>query len=90
MSARTAAERLVGHDVAHIESVPIMELFPDGDTWEGVVEVFGASDSPDLRIFLWCVMGDKGPEWIGTLGNPEITTAKDAVRSWLASHPRGS
>ena len=51
---RDVIKRLHGVESAHLESVPIKEVFQGKTVWEGIVEVFDLKGHPEThRAYAW-------------------------------------
>lgn len=89
---RDVIRRLHKAEAAHIESVPVKEMFQGKTVWEGVVEVFELHGHPKAtRVYAWAHDTDD-PErprrHVTVLHSHPITSARDAVRAAIVQEFR--
>jgi hypothetical protein len=78
-----------GVNAAHVESVPVKEVFQGKTAWDGTVEVFTITGHPKAkRCYAW---GFKdGEEWAITsvLEIPPVVSPQTAVKVAIAAYAR--
>ncbi len=78
-----------GAQAAHVESVPVKEVFQGKTAWDGTVEVFTITGHPKAkRCYAW---GYKdGEEWAITsvLEIPPVVSPQTAVKVAIAAYAR--
>jgi hypothetical protein len=81
-SLRAAFKKLHGCDVAHVETVPVIERFHGKTVWEGEVEVFDLIGHPKaIRGYAWAYDKAKGSETIAVLELPPVISPRTAVKA---------
>lgn len=89
---REVIRRLHGADAAHVESVPVKEVFNGKTVWEGVVEVFELHGHPTAtRVYAWAHDTDN-PEaprrHVTVLHSHPIESARQAVQAAIVQELR--
>lgn len=80
-----------GLKAAHLETVPVKEVFRGETAWEGDVEVFAVSGHAKAKqCFAWGVRrdDDKGWDVTAVLGIPPVTTPQTAVKAAIVAYAR--
>ena len=88
---RDVIKRLHGVESAHLESVPIKEVFQGKTVWEGIVEVFELKNHPNAeRVYAWAYETDnpKKPKHVTVLHMGPITSPLLAVRAAIVQEFR--
>lgn len=88
---RKAIKAVHGCDGAHVETVPVQEVFRGEVAWQGDVEVFAVSGHPKAQqCFAWGVRrdDDKGWDVTAVLAIPPVVTPQLAVRAAIVAHAR--
>jgi hypothetical protein len=71
---------------SHFASIPVMEMFGDKVTWEGVVEGFDLKGHPKTkRAYGWTYKGETEDQFVIVLEIPPVDSAQTAVRAAIAS-----
>jgi hypothetical protein len=82
---RDVIRRMHGVEAAHVESVPVKEMFRGETVWEGIVEVFDLVGHPIAsRVYAWGHDTDdpKNPRrHVTVLHSHPIKSAEDAVKA---------
>ena len=82
---RDVIRRLHGADAAHVESVPVKEVFQGKMVWEGIVEVFDLANHPTAhRVYAWAHQTDdpqKPVRHVTVLHLHPVKSAQDAVKA---------
>ena len=82
---RDVIRRLHGADAAHVESVPVKEVFQGKTVWEGIVEVFDLANHPTAhRVYAWAHQTDdpqKPVRHVTVLHLHPVKSAQDAVKA---------
>jgi hypothetical protein len=90
---RDVIKRLHGVESAHLESVPIKEVFQGKTVWEGIVEVFDLKGHPKAtRAYAWAYETDnpKKPKHVTVLHMGPITSPLLAVRAAIVQEFRNA
>ena len=81
-----------GTEAAHVESVPVKEMFQGQTVWDGIVEVFDLVGHPTaLRVYAWAHDTDdpNNPRrHVTVLHSHPIKSAEDAVRAAIVQEFR--
>jgi len=89
---RDVIRRLHGADAAHVESVPVKEVFRGKTVWDGVVEVFDLHGHPTAsRVYAWAHDTDdpnKPRRHVTVLHGHPIESARQAVRAAIVEEFR--
>jgi hypothetical protein len=88
---RKAIKAVHGLDAAHIQTVPVKEVFRGEVAWQGEVEVFNVTGHAKAKqCFAWGVRraDDKGWDVTAVLGVPPVTSPELAVKAAIAAHAR--
>lgn len=88
---RKAIKAAHGCDAAHVETVPVKEVFRGQVAWQGDVEVFDVKGHPRAaQCFAWGVRrdDDKGWDVTAVLGVPPVITPELAVKAAIVAHAR--
>lgn len=88
---RDVIKRLHGVESAHLESVPIKEVFQGKTVWEGIVEVFELKNHPKAeKAYAWAYETDnpKRPKHVTVLHTGPITSSLLAVRAAIVEEFR--
>jgi len=83
--------KLHGGSAAHIESVPVKEVFNGETVWEGIVEVFDLIGHPKAsKVYAWTNETDdpKNPHHVTVLHLGPIKSAADAVKAAIVQEFR--
>ena len=82
---RDVIRRLHNSDAAHVESVPVKEVFQGQTVWDGTVEVFDLAGHPTAhRIYAWAHQTDnpqKPVRHVTVLHLHPVKSAQDAVKA---------
>jgi len=77
-----AVERAAECPSAHIESIPVLEVFRGQTVWEGVVEAFTLQGHPKAqRAYGWAYQDGKEARYVAVLEIPPVNSANTAVRA---------
>ena len=80
-----AIRHLYHVEARHVETVPVKEVFQDQVVWDGEVEVFDLTDSPDAsRVYAWAHdtdIADEPKRTVTVLHIPPVTSPETAVRA---------
>jgi hypothetical protein len=88
---RKAIKAVHGCDAAHVETVPVKEVFRGEIAWQGDVEVFAVTGHAKAKqCFAWGVRrdDDKGWDITAVLGIPPVVTPELAVKAAIVAHAR--
>jgi hypothetical protein len=89
---RDVIRRLHGAEAAHVESVPVKEVFQGQTVWEGIVEVFDlAGHATAHRVYAWAHETDdpdKPIRHVTVLHLHPINSAQDAVKAAIMQEAR--
>jgi len=76
-------------DCAHVESVPVHEVFRGQTVWNGRVEVFSLTDHPKAKkAYAWSHLdgpNDEGERIVTVLEIPPVESPITAVRASIVS-----
>ena len=87
---KRAIRDLHGCEAAHVESVPVCEVFKGQVAWDGVVEVFNLTGHPKAkRAFAWGFNEDGKPMTTAVLEIPPVDSPQTAVKVAIAAKARG-
>jgi hypothetical protein len=76
-----AVEKASDAKAAHVESVPVVEMFLGKVAWEGVVEVFDLTGHPKAkRAYGWAYQDGKETRFVAVLELPPVDSPNTAVR----------
>ena len=82
---RDVIRRLHNADAAHVESVPVKEVFQGQTVWDGTVEVFDLAGHPTAhRAYAWAHQTDdpqKPVRHVTVLHLHPVKSAQDAVKA---------
>ena len=89
---RDVIRRLHNADAAHVESVPVKEVFQGQTVWDGVVEVFDLYGHPQThRAYAWSHDTDgKGKRHVTVLHIPPAISPETAVRAAIVQEYRNA
>ena len=77
-----AVEKAAGCTVAHLESVPVVEVFRGEVMWQGMVEAFALTGHPRAKkAYGWRLTGDGEPRYTAVLEIPPVTSPNTDVRA---------
>jgi hypothetical protein len=80
-------------DSAHVESVPVTEVFRGQIAWKGVVEVFNLSGHAKAkRCYAWSHRAGKNgadERFVAVLEIPPVTSPETAVKVAIAAEAKG-
>jgi hypothetical protein len=83
---RQAVETAHNCKAAHLESVPVREMFGNAVVWEGVVESFSLTGHPKAKIaYAWSFPDGPETRYITVLELPPVESPQTAVRAAIAS-----
>jgi hypothetical protein len=83
---REAVEVMHRCKAAHVESVPVIEMFGQQTVWEGVVEVFDITGHAKAkRCYAWSFPEGNETRYVTALEIPPVESAQTAVRASIAS-----
>ena len=86
---RKAKRRDAGHArclAAHVESVPVVEMFRSKKAWEDVVEVLTLTGNPKAaRCYAWSYPDSTETQFVTVLEIPPVASPQTAVRASIAS-----
>lgn len=92
--AKTAVERSHNCTAAHVETVPIREVFQGKTAWEGNVEVFALTGHAKAkRAYAWGYPNEERGgklDFVTVLEIPPVDSPDSAVRIAIASKARHS
>ena len=81
-----AVERAAECPAAHVESVPVLEVFQGQTVWEGVVEAFTLNGHPKAkRAYGWAWQDGKEARYVAVLEIPPVDSPSTAVRAAIAA-----
>lgn len=82
--------KLHGVQAAHVESVPVREMFQGQVVWDGTVEVFDLTGHATAsRAYAWSHEADSGGRrFVAVLHAPPVDTPLKAVRAALVAEHR--
>lgn len=86
---RKAIKAVHGYDAAHVQTVPVKEIFRGEVAWQGDVEVFDVTGHAKAKqCFAWGVRrdDDKGWDVTAVLGIPPVVTPELAVKAAIVAH----
>lgn len=87
--AKSAVERSHNCTAAHLETVPICEVFQGRTAWEGEVEVFALTGHPKAkRAYAWGYSNEKRGgklDFVTVLEIPPVKSAQSAVQTVIAA-----
>jgi len=71
---------------AHVESVPVHEVFRGQTVWDGVIEVFDLAGHPKAkRCYAWGYQDGNRTRYIAVLEIPPVESALTALRAAIRS-----
>lgn len=74
---------------AHVQSVPVVEMFGPKVAWEGVVEVFDLTGHPKAqRCYAWSYPDGKETRFVTVLEIPPVESPQTAVRASIVAETR--
>lgn len=80
-----AIRHLYHSEAVYVETVPVKEVFQDQVVWDGDVEVFDLSDSPEAtRVYAWAHdtdIADQPRRTVTVLHIPPVTSPEKAVKA---------
>jgi hypothetical protein len=89
---QNAIRHLYNAEAVYVETVPVKEVFQDQVVWDGEVEVFDLSDSPDAtRVYAWAHdtdVADEPRRTVTVLHIPPVTSPEKAVRASIVKDYR--
>lgn len=89
---KEAIRHLYHTEATYVETVPVKEVFQDQVVWDGEVEVFDLTNSPDAsRVYAWAHDTDiaDGPKrTVTVLHIPPVTSPEKAVRAAIVKDYR--
>ena len=77
-----AVQRATGQPHTLIKTVPVSATFGRDQIWHGDVAVFSTATG---SVYAWEVVGESGPRYVVVADEPNVHSAKAAVRAWLIS-----
>ncbi len=87
-----AIRRLYHTDAVYVKTVPVKEVFQDQVVWDGEVEVFDLTNSPDAsRVYAWAHdtdVADEPRRTVTVLHIPPVTSPETAVRASIVKDYR--
>ena len=87
-----AIRHLYHAEPIYVETVPVKEVFQDQVIWDGEVEVFDLTDSPDAsRVYAWAHdtdVADQPKRTVTVLHIPPVTSPEKAVRASIVKDYR--
>jgi hypothetical protein len=90
---RDAIHKLHGAKAAHLESVPVKEVFNGETVWDGIVEVFHLEGHPKANTaYAWLHdRGDGEPaQHVAVLHVPPVVSPLTAVRAFIIQEFRNN
>jgi hypothetical protein len=87
---QSAILKLHGARAAHVESVPVREMFHGQVVWDGTVEVFDMTGHATAsRAYAWSHEADSGGRrFVAVLHAPPVDSPLKAVRAALVAEHR--
>lgn len=86
LNIQRAVELAAECPVAHVESVPVLEVFRGQTVWEGVVEAFTLSEHPRAkRAYGWAYDDGEETRYVAVLEIPPVMSPNTAVRAAIKS-----
>ncbi len=89
---KEAIRHLYHVEATYVETVPVKEVFQDQVVWDGEVEVFDLSGSPEAsRVYAWAHdtdVADEPRRTVTVLHIPPVTSPEKAVRASIVKDYR--
>jgi len=76
---------------AHVQSVPVVEMFGSKVAWQGVVEVFTIAGHPKAkRCYAWSYPDKAETQFVTVLEIPPVESPQTAVKASIMAQAKGS